>query len=132
MSKTPNLRIEVSPEARRILDFEVALTGESLATCASNAIKIGVSKKAVELAEMTAISKPRSKRSKLVTSTVKLDTPTRSLLTTSKVPIKKDAEAMKYIDEHMNTDKGTSIAAAIGRSVSSVNKYIKAKRDGSV
>lgn len=131
MSKTPNLRIEVSPEARRILDFEVALTGESLATCASNAIKIGVSKKAVELAE-TTISKPRSKRSKLVTSTVKLDTPTRSLLTTSKVPIKKDAEAMKYIDEHMNTDKGTSIAAAIGRSVSSVNKYIKAKRDGSV
>lgn len=131
MSKTPNLRIEVSPEARRILDFEVALTGESLATCASNAIKIGVSKKAVELAE-TTISKPKSKRSKLVTSTVKLDTPTRSLLTTNKVPIKKDAEAMRYIDEHMNTDRGTSIAAAIGRSVSSVNKYIKAKRDGSV
>lgn len=131
MSKTPNLRIEISPEARRILDFEVALTGESLATCASNAIKIGVSKKAVELAE-TTISKPKSKRSKLVTSTVKLDTPTRSLLTTNKVPIKKDAEAMRYIDEHMNTDRGTSIAAAIGRSVSSVNKYIKAKRDGSV
>ena len=50
MVKVPNLRIEISEDARRALNFEVALTGESLSTCASAAILNGVSNRAMELA----------------------------------------------------------------------------------
>ncbi len=46
MAKSPNRRIEISEDARRALDFEVALTGESLFACASRAILNGVSDEA--------------------------------------------------------------------------------------
>lgn len=131
MPKKQNLRIEVSEEARRALNFEVALTGESLAVCASKAIIAGVSKKAVELANVTS-QKP-VKVTKTVTSTVKPDESVQSTPTTvRKGPLKKDPEAMKYIDDHIDTMSGVDIASAIGRSVASVNKYIKSKRDALV
>ena len=68
---------------------------------------------------------------KSVTVTVKADDSVQSTMT-RKGPIRKDAEAMKYIDAHMDDMSGTDIAANINRSVASVNKYIKAKREGFV
>lgn len=128
MPKTPkvqNLRIEVSEEARRVLNFEVALTGETIGVCATKAILAGVSKKAVELAG--SVTKP--KPVKVVSAiTQALETPT----ITRKGPLRNDPEAMKYIDDHMNSASGVDIASSIGRSVASVNKYIKSKRDSSV
>ncbi len=126
MPKIPNLRIEVSEEARRVLNFEVALTGNSLSVCASDAILAGVSKKAVELARSVEVRKPV----KTTTTTAKLDASVQSTPTIRRQrPIRKDPEAMKYIDSHMDADSGVDIAAAINRSVASVNKYIKGKRD---
>lgn len=46
MVKSSNRRIEISADARRALNFEVALTGESLFECASRAILNGVSDEA--------------------------------------------------------------------------------------
>jgi hypothetical protein len=88
-----------------------------------------VSKKAIELAESVEVHKPI----KTTTTTAKLDVSVQSTPTISrKGPIRKDPEAIKYIDSHMDTDSGVDIATHLGRSVASINKYIKLKRDGSV
>lgn len=121
MSKSLNLRIEISEEARRALNFEVALTEESLVTCASKAILAGVSKKAVELANTGRVK-----------SNLKPDNIVSETFIVRKCLLKKDPEAMKYIDDHMNTMSGVDIASTLGRSVASVNKYIKSKRDALV
>jgi len=131
MATGVNLRIEVSEEARKALNFEVALTNESLTVCASKAILKGISNRALELAGISSAPKKQPKMPKNVTVTVKADDSAQSTMT-RKGPIRKDAEAMKYIDAHMDDMSGTDIAANISRSVASVNKYIKAKREGSV
>ena len=119
MVKVPNLRIEISEDARRALNFEVALTGESLSACASLAILNGVSDKAAELAGL--------KSPKCVV--VKSVRPNNTVTTNARVPIKDDPDAINYIVDNMDTLSGVRIAKALSRSVSSVNKYIKSIRD---
>lgn len=127
MVKVPNLRIEISEDARRALNFEVALTGESLSTCASAAILHGVSDRAMELAGLKnqscgTVVEPNNTA---LADVVKAPTALR----TSNTAIKDDPRAVRYIMDNMDELSGVQIAAALNRSVSSVNKYIKSIRD---
>lgn len=135
MVKVPNLRIEISEDARRALNFEVALTGESLSTCASAAILHGVSDRAMELAGLNGklcgirIDQTTCQPNTPKTVAKAPDTVSHAPTVNNNTAIKNDPRAVRYIMDNMGELSGVQIAAALNRSVSSVNKYIKSIRD---
>lgn len=144
-----NTRIDISPFARKVLAYESIEMELSLKDAASNAIIKGASKEAIVLAkkgmveyeEIVGCVNEETGRKVLVempNGVVLDDIPVKEVESvkalqsvadkvseaSKKVPISEDPEAIKFINAHMDVQSGSEMAKALGRSKSSVNKWI--------
>jgi uncharacterized membrane protein len=126
-----NTRIDVSNLARAALAYEAIEMEISLSEAASNAILKGVTKEALRLAKLKMGEKTEILDTHVVQDSAmeKLVELTKRPIVkiTKKCPIDDDKEAMDFIEANQGKMSGAEIAKTLGRSKSSVNKWIAEK-----